>query len=101
MGEATVAAPGQGDFVLAFPQILSGGKALLFSAYTAPNPGATTAPPSAEIFFSSPPALNPIHWLSGEKKGATPADPQSSVGGTGEDGTLKFRMRRRSCGPFG
>jgi serine/threonine protein kinase len=38
----TVAAPGQGDFVLAFPQILPGGKALLFSAYTAPNPGASS-----------------------------------------------------------
>src|SRR6267142_1469451 len=29
----------------------------------------TAAPPLTEIFFSFPPAKNPTHWPSGEKKG--------------------------------
>jgi serine/threonine-protein kinase len=38
----TVAALGQGETGLTFPQILPGGKALLFSAYTALNPDASS-----------------------------------------------------------
>jgi len=37
-----VAALGKGEFVLAFPQPLPGGKAILFSAYTAVNPDAAS-----------------------------------------------------------
>jgi Tol biopolymer transport system component len=38
----TVVALGNGGVGLAFPQILPGGKAVLFSAYTAPNPDASS-----------------------------------------------------------
>ncbi len=32
----------------------------------------SVAPPVTETFFNFPPAKNPTHWLSGEKKGWTP-----------------------------
>jgi serine/threonine-protein kinase len=38
----TIVAPGNGEIALVFPQILPGGKAVLFSAYTAPNPDAAS-----------------------------------------------------------
>ena len=35
------------------------------------SPRVSAAPPLTETFFSFPPAKNPTHWPSGEKKGLT------------------------------
>ena len=56
---------------------------------SAASPRVTAAPPLTETFFSFPPAKNPTHWPSGEKKGST----APSVPGMGLASRLSIARR--------
>src|SRR5580698_9732798 len=59
------------------------------------SPIGTTAPPSTDILFTLPPAINPTHRPSGEKNGTdAPSVPGSSLA-LGRSSLFKYSF----CGP--